>query len=93
MSTLTAVAVTVIADAFGMHNGNNMGSGWFVVMVLFWGLVIFAVVWLVRSAATDGIEHARERADLRREPQRASRFLRMAGAILPGTISDYAQRH
>lgn len=51
MSTLPTAAVPVIADAFGMHNG-DMGFGWFVVMVLFWGLVVFGVVWLVRSAAT-----------------------------------------
>ena len=41
-----------LADAWDMHN-NDIGTGWMIVMmlgmVLFWGLVIFGVIWLVRD--------------------------------------------
>jgi putative membrane protein len=44
-----------LADTW-MHGG--WGWGWMtlmmVVMVLFWGAIIFGVFWLVRSAAGDG---------------------------------------
>jgi putative membrane protein len=40
-----------------MHDG-DIGAGWMIVMmlgmVLFWGLVIFAVVWLLREAIGHG---------------------------------------
>ena len=43
----------LIADTWGMHN-NDIGTGWWIVMmlgmVLFWGLVILGVIWLVREA-------------------------------------------
>ena len=46
-------AVTLLADSgFGDHM-DNWGAGWWilmmVMMVVFWGLVILGVVWLVRS--------------------------------------------
>lgn len=49
-------AVTLLADSgFGDHM-DNWGAGWWilmmVLMVVFWGLVILGVVWLVRSLAT-----------------------------------------
>lgn len=48
--TGAAGAFLVIADTWDMH---DVGGGWWVVMVLgmliFWGLVIAAVVWLVRE--------------------------------------------
>lgn len=41
-----------LADAWGMHG--DVGAGWMVLMmalmVLFWGAIIFGVVWLVRGA-------------------------------------------
>jgi putative membrane protein len=41
-----------LADAWDMHN-NDIGTGWMIVMmlgmVLFWGLVILGVIWLVRE--------------------------------------------
>jgi putative membrane protein len=43
----------LIADTWGMHN-SDIGTGWWIVMmlgmVLFWGLVILGVIWLVREA-------------------------------------------
>jgi adenylate cyclase len=42
----------LLADTFGMHD-NDIGTGWMIVMmlgmVLFWGLVILGIVWLVRE--------------------------------------------
>jgi len=46
------MAALVVADSFGMHDG-DIGRGWWVVMMLgmivFWAAVIFGVVWLLRS--------------------------------------------
>ena len=43
-----------LADTWGMH-GDDVGWGWMAsmmaVMVLFWGAVIFAIVWVIRSVA------------------------------------------
>jgi putative membrane protein len=48
---MTAAAL-VLADGFGMHDG-DIGWGWMVVMMLgmvvFWGAVIFGIVWLIRG--------------------------------------------
>ena len=44
-----------LADTWGMHG--DVGAGWMILMmslmVLFWGAVIFGIVWLIR-AATQG---------------------------------------
>ena len=49
---MTTPTVIVLADAWGMHQG-DVGLGWWIVMMLgmaiFWGVVITLVVWLVRS--------------------------------------------
>jgi putative membrane protein len=45
MSVLAALLV--LADDFGDH----MDNGWWIVMLLFWGLVALAAVWAVRSFA------------------------------------------
>ncbi len=41
-----------LADTWGMHG--DVGTGWMilmmVVMVLFWGAIIFGAVWLIRGA-------------------------------------------
>jgi putative membrane protein len=49
-------ALTVLlADTWGMH-GDDVGTGWMivmmVVMLLFWAAVILGIVWLVRGGAT-----------------------------------------
>ena len=46
----TALAQTPLADSWGMH---DVGAGWWIVMMLlmiaFWGAVIWGVVWLARG--------------------------------------------
>jgi uncharacterized membrane protein len=41
-----------LADTWGMHG--DVGAGWMILMmslmVLFWGAVIFGIVWLIRGA-------------------------------------------
>jgi putative membrane protein len=43
-------AALVLADSFGMHDG-DVGWGW-LVMVVFWGAVIFGVIWLTRGGVS-----------------------------------------
>ncbi len=48
-------ALSLLADSdFNSHMG-NWGAGWWILMaammVVFWGLVILGVVWLIRSFA------------------------------------------
>ncbi|HEX8690348.1 MAG TPA: hypothetical protein VF729_08905, partial [Solirubrobacterales bacterium] len=47
------LSLLLFADTWGMHNG-DVGTGWMIVMmlgmVLFWGLVIVGIVWLLREA-------------------------------------------
>ena len=46
------IAQTIpMADSWGMHGG-DVGVGWMIVMVLFWGAMILGVVWLIRGSAT-----------------------------------------
>ena len=44
------------ADTWGMHG--DVGAGWMIlmmaVMVLFWGAVVFGIVWLIRAAIDGG---------------------------------------
>ena len=47
------IAQTIpLADTWGMHG--DVGAGWMILMmslmVLFWGAVVFAIVWLIRGA-------------------------------------------
>jgi len=45
-----------LADTWGMHG--DVGGGWWIVMmvlmVLFWGAIIFGVVWLIRGVTRGG---------------------------------------
>ncbi len=45
-----------LADTWGMHG--DVGAGWWIVMmvlmVLFWGAIIFGVVWLIRGVTRGG---------------------------------------
>lgn len=49
------MSLLTIADTFDWHHGDT-GVGWWILMmlgmVIFWGLVIYGVVWLVRGAAS-----------------------------------------
>ena len=53
-----------LADTWGMHGG-DVGTGWMIVMMLgmiiFWGLVIVGIVWLLREGI--GRSHQRAAAD------------------------------
>lgn len=55
-----ALVVFPIADGFDMHG--DFGAGWWVVMMLgmivFWGLIIGAIVWLVRELSHSRTVHA-----------------------------------
>jgi putative membrane protein len=52
-----SLSLQLFADTWGMHDG-DVGAGWMIVMmlgiVLFWGLVIVGVVWLLREAIGRG---------------------------------------
>ena len=52
-----SLPLQLFADTWGMHDG-DVGVGWMIVMmlgmVLFWGLVIVGVVWLLREAIGRG---------------------------------------
>lgn len=47
----------LLADTWGMHD-NDVGVGWMIVMMLgmivFWGLVILGIIWLVREYGHPG---------------------------------------
>jgi len=61
---MTTLAILLAETDWDNHMG-DWGAGWWIVMVLmmvvFWGLVIFAVVWLVRALA--GGHHTIHRRD------------------------------
>lgn len=52
-----SLSLLPFADSWGMHDG-DIGTGWMIVimlgMVLFWGLVVVGVVWLLREAIGRG---------------------------------------
>lgn len=52
-----SLAALPLADTWGMHDG-DVGVGWMIVMmlgmVLFWGLVVVGVIWLLREAIGRG---------------------------------------
>ena len=54
--TVNVAQITLLADTWGMHG--DVGWGWMslmmIVMVLFWGAVIFGIVWLIRGVARGG---------------------------------------
>jgi putative membrane protein len=53
----TSLSLLIFADTWGMHD-SDVGAGWMIVMmvgmVLFWGLVVVGVVWLLREAIGRG---------------------------------------
>jgi putative membrane protein len=67
MSSL--IAQIPLADTWSMHDG-DVGFGWWLGMVLFWGAIIAVVVWLLRggpsAARTSSLERTpRELLDRR----------------------------
>jgi putative membrane protein len=82
MNIAMATAIPV-ADTWGMH-GDDVGFGWMMLgMVLFWGAVIFLIVWLVRG----GFEGRRERRNATPIELLERRFAE--GAI---SVEDYRAR-
>jgi putative membrane protein len=51
-----SIEATLLADTWGMHG--DVGWGWMTLMmigmVVFWGAVIFGIVWLVRGTTQSG---------------------------------------
>ena len=56
---MTFAQAVPMADSWGMHGG-DVGVGWMIVMVLFWGAVILGVVWLLKTTATGLSTHVPE---------------------------------
>lgn len=54
---MASLSLLLFADTWGMHDG-DVGVGWMIAMmlgmVLFWGLVVVGVVWLLREAIGRG---------------------------------------
>src|SRR5512133_3645084 len=61
------IAQTIPVSDTWMHGGWGWMSLMMVMMVLFWGAVIFGVVWLIRGA-TQGGSHAGERPPRNESP-------------------------
>jgi putative membrane protein len=86
--------MTLLADAWGMHGG--YGAGWMVVMmigmVIFWAVLLVAVVWLVRGGSgTSGQkqETALEVLDRRyAEGQMSAEEYRERRSVLTGSESS-----
>jgi putative membrane protein len=56
-------SILVFADSGWDHHMDDWGAGWWIVMalmmVIFWALVIFGAVWLVRSLSGSHHLHSR----------------------------------
>jgi putative membrane protein len=60
----SGLSLVPLADTWGMHGG-DVGTGWMIVMmvgmIVFWGLVIVGIVWLLREGI--GRSHHQATAD------------------------------
>jgi putative membrane protein len=85
-----AMAMTIpLADTWGMH-GDDVGTGWMIVMmvamVVFWGAVILGIAWLVRG----GFDRSRAgRRETRETPSGILERRFAEGAI---SVEDYRER-
>lgn len=74
-----------VADAWGMHG--DVGWGWMIgmmiLMVLFWGAIIFGVIWLIRGAVGGRPEERKE------TPTQVLERRFAEGAI---SVEDYRER-
>jgi putative membrane protein len=55
---LSIAQIGLLADTWGMHA--DVGWGWtatMILMVLFWGALIFGIVWLIRDTAWGRSNH------------------------------------
>lgn len=82
MAFVTVIEILVMADTWGWHH-DDVGSGWWIVMMLgmavFWGAVILLVVWLLRG----GLERRGE------TPEETLRRRLADGSI---SVEEYEQR-
>jgi uncharacterized membrane protein len=88
---MKVAAIVPLADTWGMHG--DVGWGWMVlmmaVMVLFWGAVIFGIVWLIRSVAGGGPTPSAEMPVNRETPVQILERRFAEGAL---TLEDYRAR-
>ena len=80
-----------LADTWGMHG--DVGWGWMILMmflmVLFWGGIIFAIVWLIRAVVRRGSVHSEQRPVSSETPVQILERRFAEGAITP---EDYRAR-
>jgi putative membrane protein len=85
--------VAPLADTWGMH-GDDIGTGWMVVMVvmmvLFWAAVILGIVWLARGSLGGWQEGRQETPGGRRETPTEILERRFAEGAIP--VEEYQQR-
>lgn len=86
-----AAQIVPLADTWGMHG--DVGWGWMAlmmaVMVLFWGAIIFGIVWLIRSVAGGGLAPS---AETRGSSETAVQILERRFAEGALTPEDYRAR-
>lgn len=81
---------TLVADQPWNHMGWGIG-GWIVMglgMVIFWGLVVAGLVWLVRTAAG-----SKDRTPIREAPTDALSILERRLAEGSISVDEYRERH
>ena len=76
---MTDVLTTVFADSWGWHHG-DVGVGWMMVgMLVFWGILVAALVWMMRGGT-------------RRREETPQEILRRRLADGSLTLDEYEQR-
>ncbi len=87
---MNVAQIIPLADGWGMHG--DVGWGWMIPMmigmVLFWGAVIFGIVWLIRGA-TRGWSAPGERLVAPENPVQVLERRFAEGAI---SVEDYRER-
>ena len=87
---MTIAEAIPLADTWGMHG--DVGAGWMVlmmaVMVLFWGAVIFGIVWLIRGTIR-GVTTSGDALVVRETPLEVLERRFAEGAISP---EEYRER-
>ena len=88
---MNVAEIIPLADTWGMHG--DVGWGWMAlmmaVMVLFWGAVIFGIVWLIRSVGRGGSAPSAETLASRETPVQILERRFAEGAL---TLEDYRAR-
>lgn len=89
---MNVAEIIPLADTWGMHDDVGWGvmALMMVVMVLFWGAVIFGIVWLIRSVAGGGGQAPSRETPVTRET--AVQILERRFAEGGVTLEDYRAR-